>query len=112
MVDVHPILPSSLAFPELRRHVPATFLDFKETMFFYYGNRYTKYSFDVDDKPIHIPMHTRDKTGQYMLVSMLKYLIPFIKDGVKIVLYHEHNIEDYDIPHPIITIHASHLRSV
>ena len=101
--------------PLIRKVPNYAFLDFKETMYFYYGNKYNKYNW-IDQYPIKIePIdETRDKNP---LIHVIRLYIPFMqKYNFNVVIYIEpYLIKDFKtrkvlFPPPIIIIDTKHLR--
>lgn len=100
----------------LIRNVPNySFLDFKETMYFYYGNKYNKYNW-IDQYPIKI--EPKDETKEKgPLIQVIHMYIPFMqKYDFNLVIYIEpYLINDFKsrnvlFPPPIIIIETRHLR--
>ena len=100
----------------LIRHVPNySFLDFKETMYFYYGNKYNQYNW-IDQYPIKIEPKDKDKL-RLPLINILQLYIPIMqKYNMNIVVYIEpYLIKDGKIrntlfPTSIIIFDTKHLR--
>ena len=102
----------------LIKHVPNLgFLEFKENMYFYYGNKYDRYNW-IDQFPIKIDPKKKDKLG-YPLINIIPLYIPIIqKNNINLVVYVEPyliNNNDNEItnslfPPPIIIIDTKNVR--